>query len=201
MDTKQSSARVTARLVERARAGDREAYDQLFARAADRVLWFIRLRLGPRLRERLDSMDVLQESYVEAHRAFDRFEYRDDDSFFRWLCRLVENRIRGLADHFGAQRRSPGEVVPVSRVLEKLRASGPGPATLTAQSEQRERLADALEHLETDEREALLLHHFQERSVQEIADLLGKSPSSVRRLLGRATVRLGARIKEASRAG
>ena len=201
MGTKQSSARVTARLVERARDGDREAYDQLFARAADRVLWFIRLRLGPRLRERLDSMDVLQESYVEAHRAFDRFEYRDDGSFFRWLCRLVENRIRGLADHFGAQRRSPGKVVPVSRVLEKLRASGPGPATLTAQSERRERLADALEHLETEEREALLLHHFQERSVQEISDLLGKSPSSVRRLLGRATVRLGARIKEASHAG
>ena len=50
MGTKQSSARVTARLVERARDGDREAYDQLFARAADRVLWFIRLRLGPRLR-------------------------------------------------------------------------------------------------------------------------------------------------------
>ena len=201
MGTKQSSARVTARLVERARDGDREAYDQLFARAADRVLWFIRLRLGPRLRERLDSMDVLQESYVEAHRAFARFEYRDDDSFFRWLCRLVENRIRGLADHFGAQRRSPGKVVPVSRVLDKLRASGPSPATLAAQSEQRARLADALERLEAEEREALLLRHFQERTVEEIGDLMGKSPSSVRRLLGRATVRLGARIKEVSRAG
>ena len=55
--------------------------------------------------------------------------------------------------------------------------------------------------LEAEEREALLLHHFQERSVDEIADLMGKSPSSVRRLLGRATVRLGARIKEASHAG
>ena len=201
MGTKHGSTRVTARLVERARDGDREAYDQLFARAANRVQWFIRMRLGPRLRERLDSMDVLQESYVEAHRAFERFEYRDDDSFFHWLCRLVENRIRGLADHYGAQRRSPGEVVPVSRVLDKLRASGAGPATLAAQSEQRERLAAAMAHLETEEREALLLRHFQERSVEEIGDLLGKSPSSVRRLLGRATVRLGARLKEASHAG
>lgn len=202
MDADEGSTRVTAGIVERARAGDREAYDQLFALAADRVLWFIRLRLGAGLRGRLDSMDVLQETYLEAHRAFARFEYRDDGSLFRWLCRLVENRIRGLADHFGAQkRRPPGEALPISKVLERVRASRTGPATAADRTEQRERLAAALERLESEEREVLLLRSFQERSVEEIADLLGKSTSSVQRLLGRATVRLGSKLREVSRAG
>lgn len=37
----------TAALVERAKRGDREAYDRLFARAAERTLLSIGIRLGP----------------------------------------------------------------------------------------------------------------------------------------------------------
>ena len=75
---------ITASLVQRARAGDRDAYDHLFALAAERAQLFIRLRLGPRLRGKLDSMDVLQEAYVEASRAFPEFEYRGDGGKVRF---------------------------------------------------------------------------------------------------------------------
>jgi hypothetical protein len=40
----------TLELVAAAKGGDREAYDRLFARAAERALLFVRLRMGPRLR-------------------------------------------------------------------------------------------------------------------------------------------------------
>ena len=61
-------------LLASARTGDREACDRLFARAADRLQLYVRLRLGERLRARVDSMDVLQEAFLHAHRDVGSFD-------------------------------------------------------------------------------------------------------------------------------
>src|SRR5262245_4545361 len=99
----------TQDLCERARAGDREAYDLLFRRHSDRALLFIGARLGPKLREKVESVDVLQDAYLAAHRDFDGFSYTDNGAFFRWLCRIIDHRIRDLGDHFAALKRQPAE--------------------------------------------------------------------------------------------
>src|SRR5437868_7162353 len=93
----------------KARNGDREAYDRLFGLHADRALLFIRARLGARLRQKVESRDVLQDAYLAAHQAFDRFDYADEGAFTRWLCRIIDNRIRDLGDHFDALKRQPAE--------------------------------------------------------------------------------------------
>ena len=49
----------------------------------------------------------------------------------------------------------------------------------------------ALDRLEPDEREVLLLRHFQGLTIDEAAVVLGRSATAVRRLLGRAARRLG----------
>ena len=187
---------VTESLVAQAKAGDREAFDRLFTLASDRALLFIRLRLGARLRGRLDSMDVLQEAYVEALKGFERFEYRGDDAFARWLCRLIENRIRGLADHFGAKKRTPpkGEL-HVSHVIDRVRASQTGPFSALDRGDARERLAQALAELEDAERETVLLRFFQGRTLDEIAEMTGRSPTGVRRLLGKSALKLGRHLQ------
>lgn len=174
----------TARLLQRAREGDRAAYDRLFTLAADRLLLYVRLRLGKRLRDRLESMDVVQEAYLEAWRDLGSFEPRDDGAFARWLCRVAENRLRGLADHHGARKRQPRDV-------DDLRRSLPGPATSAARREIRARVESAMDRLEPDEREVLLLRHFQGLTLEETAVVLGRSETAVRRLLGRAARRLG----------
>ncbi len=188
----------TASLLQRARAGDRDAADVLFARAADRVLLYVRLRLGRALRAEVDSMDVLQETYAAAIEDLDRFEMRGDGAFPRWLCRIAENRIRGLADRRGAKKRSPGGGrLPVSDVLDRVAAQGSGPATRAERIEGRERLASALDRLEDDERLAILLRHFEGRTFDAMAAALGTSASGARRILGRAMARLGSALEEA----
>lgn len=183
----------TLALVKRAQEGDQEAYDQLFSQAAERVLLFIRARLGRRLRDQLESMDVLQETYLEAHRAFDRFELKGEHGFARWLCRIAENRIRGLAGHYGAKKRAPAKKDhrQISQVLEELKLSGTGPVTAAARLESRRTLENALSELEDDAREVLLYRFFQNRNIDDIASLMGRSPSAVRRLLGRSMKQLG----------
>lgn len=59
------------RTLEDARAGSPDALDLLFRLAAGRLLALIRLRMGPRLRERLESRDILQSTLLKA---FDRFD-------------------------------------------------------------------------------------------------------------------------------
>jgi RNA polymerase sigma-70 factor (ECF subfamily) len=183
---------LTRLLLDRARAGERDAYERLFALAADRLLLFIRLRLGAGLREKVDSLDVLQETFLEAHRALPGFEAGEDGAFARWLCRIAENRLRGLADHHGAKKRTlPTDERPVSDVL----AAHAGPSTLASRKETRDRLERALGELAPDEQQALLLRYFEDRGLEEIAERLGRSPTAVRRLLGRGLAALGGRLR------
>ena len=98
---------ITRTLWLRARGGDRSAYDRLFALHAERARLFVAARLGPRLRAGVETQDVLQDAYLAAHAAFDRFEYADEGSFARWLFRIIENRLRDLSDHVGAIKRQP----------------------------------------------------------------------------------------------
>ena len=157
----------------------------------------VRMRLGRGLRTRLDSTDVLQEAYLEAHRAFDRFAYRGPGSFTKWLCRIIENSIRGLADHHGAQkRRPPGGVARVSRLLHRLETSTAGPATQALRHDAHERLVTSMDALPDEQREVLLLRFFQDRTIDEIAALTGHSATTARRLLGRAALALGAMLEE-----
>lgn len=184
--------RTTAVLVQRARGGDREAYDALFALAADRARLFVRLRLGPALRAKVDVDDVLQEAYLEAHRSFERFRYHGDGAFSRWLCRIIENRIRGLADHHGAvKRKPPGALARVSRIEQRVAAARTGPQTAALRGERSALLVQAMDALADEEREVLLLRFFQDRSLDDIAHTTGRSPTAVRRLLGKATRRMG----------
>jgi len=187
----------TAQLLARAKGGDPEAYDQLFEQAASRLELYLRVRLGKELRSKEESRDLLQETYLAAHQAFSRFEDRGPGSFVRWMCQIAENQIRTRAEYHGAKkRRSTNELARVSQVIERLQADDTGVLTQAGRNEQRTQLAQAITSLPDDEREVLLMRHFEGREIAEIAERMGTSPTSTRRLIGRATVRLGNRIGE-----
>jgi RNA polymerase sigma-70 factor (ECF subfamily) len=193
-------ARRSTELVALARGGDAAAYDRLFAVAADKVLFFIRMHLRSPLREEMDPLDVLQETYLEAHRSFVRFDHRGTGSFSRWLCRIAAHVLAGLADRAGAsKRRPPGRRRSISRVLDTVVESGVDPGEIAARREEIERLEQAMAALDGDERRALLLRYFQEETIEAMAEILEMSPTAVRRLLGRATARLGERLEEGKR--
>lgn len=193
-----------AGLLDAARGGDREACDRLFARAADRLLLYVRLRLGGALRARVDSMDVLQEAFLHAHRdvgGFDPTGPGDPDRrFAQWLCRIADNRIRDLASRHGAARRDVRrETEDVTEALRRVQRAGHGPATSLVRREERDRLADAIEELEDEDREVIVLRHFEGLTIDAIADRTGRSASAVRRALGRATRTVGRRLQEGGR--
>src|SRR5262249_2065673 len=117
---------ITHILWRQARSGDRAAYDRLFALHTDRALLFIRARLGAGMREKVECQDVLQDAYLAAHQGFANFDYTDEGAFTRWLCRIIDNRIRDLDDHFAALKR---------QVVELPRADPTGPVTAADRAE------------------------------------------------------------------
>ena len=176
---------LTKTLCEQARGGDRDAYDRLFAMHADRAMLFIRARLGPRLREKVESVDVLQEAYLAAHQAFAGFEFTGEEAFTRWLCRIIDNRIRDLGDHFGAQKRQ-GVGIP--------RSAPSGPVTLLNRAEHREKVLRVLDQLSDEHRQVLLLRYFEGLSAEETGNQMGRSAGAVRKLTARALAEVGRRL-------
>jgi len=169
-------------LWQKARGGDRAAYDHLFALHADRAILFIRARLGPKLRTSVESGDVLQDAYLAAHQAFANFEYTDEAAFTRWLCRIIENRIRDLGDRLGAQKR---QAVPLPR------SDPTGPFTALDRAEHREKIILALDALDEDHRQVLLHRFFEGLSAEETGRRMNRSAGAVRKLTARALTALG----------
>jgi len=97
-------------LVQRAQQGDAQAMNRLCERYYDRVRRIVRVRLGSKLRESVDSCDIVQETFMAAVRALSNFELREGASLINWLSRIAEHQIIAQADFHGAKKRDHDRV-------------------------------------------------------------------------------------------
>ena len=168
-------------LVTKAKKGDRPAFDRLVEKNRDRlrsrVESWAQFQLGPRL----DVDEVLQETFIRAFAAIDRFEWRDEDAFFRWLCGVAK---KGLADVARSARRDSikrGANVSVGDVP----VADPTPSKVLQRGERFDRLEVALRKLSPDYRDALLLSRVEGLTVKEIGKRMGRSSDAVKHLIAR----------------
>ncbi|MEQ9410911.1 MAG: RNA polymerase sigma factor [Fuerstiella sp.] len=177
---------ITHELWKRAKEGDKAAFDQLFSIHTERLLVFISAKMGGRLRERIEPQDVLQDAYAAAFQGFQQFDYTDDGAYLRWMCRIIDNRLRDTNDYFAAAKRQIHEIP---------RSAPTGPVTAFARAENRERLQAALVLLSDEHREVILLRYFQGLTSDEAAERMQRSAGAIRNLLSRALVELGKQMK------
>ena len=178
-------------LVRRAQAGEEGSLDELVTRYHDRVLRIVRARLGPRLRARLDSDDICQETFAAAIQTFDRFEMRSEASLIHWLARIAETAIQRQAEHHGAEKRRAVEQSLDGSQDHPLVTDSRGPASRAADEEERERLEDAVAALPEAYREVIVLRDFAGMSWRQVADEMERpSEDAARVLYGRAIAAL-----------
>jgi RNA polymerase sigma-70 factor (ECF subfamily) len=184
---------VTDCLVARAKTGDNSAYQSLIARVNDRLLFFVRARMGSKLRRRVQAEDIVQETFLQAHKSFDSFANQGEAAFCKWLYRIAEHRILDQAAHFGASKRAAeGQALSVDPALaEILPIDHTGPATEAGLRDDQERILDALTNLEEDDRDLLLMRFFHELPLQAMAEKLDRPKTTIRRALARAIRALG----------
>lgn len=178
-----------------------DALDRQFAEAADRLLLFIRLRLGPALAARVDELDVLQEVYLSARRSWARRRRRDDEPLLPWLCSVAANRLADLGRARNREivipARQGGDGPGLSGVLELARDDRTGPLTAAVRVDARRALAEAIDGLDEESREVLLAHFFEGKSQAQIAADSGRSSSAVQRTLTAALVAVGRPLRAA----
>jgi len=170
-------------LLARAKEGEDQAWNELFERYHDELLFSIRRRLGPALRQVLQSEDIFQSVALEAFRDLPRFEPRHEGGLRAFLHKLVLNKIRDRADTYGAQKRRGA--VPLSESLAA-RLVAPG----YHEAERYEALEQALDRLPSEMAELLVRRKLDGESYAEIAADLGKSEAALRKVYSRGLARL-----------
>ena len=121
-----------------------------------------------------DAQDAVQETFIRAYRAMDRFRGEREGSERAWLTRIAVNlcrsRLRSARFRFGRR------CVPLEYAQD---------IAADASGEERE-LYDVVLALDGRSREVILMHYYQEMSVHEIAQVFGRPPSTVYRWIERA---------------
>ena len=169
-------------LAKRVAAGDEAALAVFYERYAGLLYAFIYHRLG---RSRPDAEDVWQETLLAALHALPT--YRGECRLFTWLCGIARHKI---ADHFRRQGRTMTDVFSdLSEVqLSALISGAPLPEEVVMRQATRVRVIEALALLNEDCRAALIARYADERSVREVARMLGRTYKATESLLSRARV-------------
>jgi RNA polymerase sigma-70 factor (ECF subfamily) len=161
------------------------------------LLLLARLQLDPGPRNRIDPSDVVQQTLLEAHAKADQFQ-GDDSAQAAWLRQALANNLRdawrALRRHKRDIRREEDLEVAVEQSAARLQgilaAGKSSPSQQAVRNEDLRRLAEALTQLPEAQREAIVLHHLQDRSLSETARSLGKTDAAVAGLLHRGLKRL-----------
>ncbi|MEW6746270.1 MAG: sigma-70 family RNA polymerase sigma factor [Planctomycetota bacterium] len=172
--------------------------EALLARHLPAMRAFVRARVSRALISRESSSDIVQSACRDALRHWSRFQYRDEESFRRWLTTVALNKIRQRERFLRACKRDIGRELTDEGggELELLAAGSGSPSEEAMMGELLERLGRALDRLPAIEREVIVLSRIQGLPHAEVAHEIGRSELAARSLLSRALVRLSRYLAE-----
>jgi RNA polymerase sigma-70 factor, ECF subfamily len=193
----------TVHLLERIRAGDREALADLFQRHRDRLHRMIELRIDERLRGRIDASDVLQESFLDLEKRMGSYLKDPRLPVFLLLRLVVSDRLALIhRRHLGTRMRDAAQEVSLHRdpspqassaaLASMLLGRATSPSNAAIRAEQVRQVQRAVNALEPLDREVVALRHFEQLSRAEAAVVLGISEPAVTKRFVRALKKLAA---------
>lgn len=171
-----------AEMLERLRDGDNTAMAELYDRYFDRVYSLVFNQVD---RNKEIAEDIVQETFLAALKSAKSFKGRS--SAYTWLCSIAYHKV---ADHYRRQSRERKRMVSGIDVDTVDDEENPGrqpqPDSLIESAETRQVVNEALSRLPWDYRQVLILKYVEEMSVQEISQVMDRSPKSIEGLLTRS---------------
>jgi len=172
-------------LVRRAHAGDEAARNELCARFLPRLQRWAHGRLPASARGALDTVDLVQETFLQVLKRLDEFEPRHTGAFQGYLRSTLMNRIRDEIRRVG-RRGGPVEAIDTSRPT-----TDPSPLEEAIGQQTLERYEAALGRLRDADREAIIMRVEMGFTYVEIMDAFDKpSVAAAHMAVSRALVRL-----------
>lgn len=173
----------------------------LFDKNRDRLRKMVQIRMDPLLRARLDPSDVVQEAYVEVSTRLADYLADPRVPFFVWIrLTTAQHLVTLYRYHVGAQKRDARRQVPIDRgvlpaassavMARQLVGALTTPSGAAVKEEIRKQIEDGLEAMNPQDREILVMRHFEELTNRETAAELGIQESAASKRYLRALQRM-----------
>jgi RNA polymerase sigma-70 factor (subfamily 1) len=194
-------------LVQQATAGERGALSQLLLLHYDRLRAHLTCRIAPDVQRWLRVDDVLHQTFVRAAQAISGLRPQHHGSFPAWLKTIADNLVKDAEKRRRRERRAadeprrtgtPDESGSWVALVERLAGDSTSPSGRLQRRESMGRLQAALAILPPDQRDVIQRYYLQDQSLEQIAEVLGRTPDAVRGVCYRARKNLRALMGRSS---
>lgn len=178
------SNRKTWHLVERAQAGDNDAFGELYRKYASTIFKFVHFRVG----NRCVAEDLTADTFVRALKRINHVEWQGRD-IGAWLVTIARNLV---ADHYKSGRvrlEKPCADVLDQELADDMRETSP--EDIVADYLTNRALLEAVMQLSGDQKQCIIMRFLQGLSVLETAEAMGKNEGAIKALQYRAVRSLG----------
>ena len=177
----------TRELLDKVQRGGHAAVDQLLDRHRDALRALVRMRMDRALSRRVDASDIVQDVLLEASQRLTEYLRDPRLPFQLWLRQMAQDQIIDThRRHRVAARRSLDRERPLHSggyadrssldLAAQLHDRELTPAAAAIRKELQRRFLDALDELAEEDREIVLMRHFEQLSNSEAASILGVTP-------------------------
>jgi RNA polymerase sigma-70 factor (ECF subfamily) len=180
-------------LIGAARNGSQTALGQLLETCRDYLLLVANREVGRDLHAKVGGSDLVQETFVEAHKCFQQFRGKSGGELLGWLRRILLNKMLETRRAFGetAKRDMSREVSwdndsSLRAAIESVPDSGKTPSQHASAEERRLALYEALEAIPSDYRQVIALRYWEGLKFEEIGERMGRTKGAVHKLWLRA---------------
>lgn len=186
-------------LLRQARTGDDHALGRLLDQFRNYLTLLARLQISRRLQSKVDPQDLVQETFLKAHRCFEQFRGNTEAELAGWLRQILALTVANLVRHYlGTQGRDVRLECELAEEMDRssqawnlgLIAQQSSPSQRAARREEAVILANTLAQLPEDYGEVIVLRHLHGLPFAEVARRMGRSVDSVEKLWIRALARL-----------
>ena len=189
-----------------ARAGDRDAQNQLFEMCRAYVAFLARSHVESWIQAKVDASDLVQQTLLEAHGGLEKFDGTTEGEWLAWLKQILKNNATDFVRQFGAAKRKVSREVQFSMGQSSMFRKVPEPASpsetpsaIVSEREQETLVANALSQLSEDYQEVIVLRNLQRLPFDEVAERMGRSRPAVQMLWMRAMKRLQEQVGQLSK--
>ncbi len=166
-----------------------------------------RMGLGHYLQAKIDPSDIVQQTLLDAHRAAGQLQAQIPTARAAWLRKILSNNLASVAREFRREKRTVAREQSLDQFLERSAScigglfvsEGESPSHHVRREEDAVRVAQALDRLPANQREAVVLRHFEDQSLSEIAIQLNCSTTAVAGLIYRGLKSLREQLQVAEK--
>lgn len=176
-------AEKTHELLDLVRDGDDAATNRLLERHREALRRMADMRLDPKIRQRVDASDIIQDVMIEANRRLQKYLENPVMPFHLWLRQMTTDRIIDAHRRHRVSKKRSVDLEQAPVVAANLDHSSINlgaqisdgeltPAAAAIQNELQRKFEEAVDEMDDIDQEIIVMRHFEKLTNQEVAQVL-----------------------------